>query len=493
MSLVKSAFRGGLWFAAFTTVSQSISWCATLVIARMLTPADYGLMDMATILTGYVQIFYEMGVGAAIIQRDEVSDEELSSVFWALFFWGVVLGSLCFLLAYPTVLIFHEPRVYHVTQAVSVLFLLGTTFIVPGTLLKRQLRFKALGFVLSTSVVISCLAMVALAYAGAGIWTLIGGNIIRSALTLILVFIVSGWRPKLHFSHAESMAYLRFGLPVVGGNSLGYIYTRAAVFFGGRAFTASSLGYYSLATQLASIPNDKVLSVINSVSYPVFSRMQNDDWEFQRFYLRLSQFVAFIVLPLYAGGIFLAAEIIPWLLGDKWQASVLPFQILCVAFLFSALNSPSNQANTAQGRPHWTFWFQAYCAATMTGGFYLAAASGDPAYLAVPWLAILAPAQLIYSWITLRKVGIPVRAVLDQWRAPALATFLMLLILTAFRYGFQSAFESVPTCGAVYVFSAIGLGAAWYGAYMFMLQREFVQNVILLARPKSKQSESLAK
>jgi len=229
MSHVKTAFRGGVWYAGFSGVTQALSWCATLVVARLLVPGDYGLMSMASILTGYVMVFYEMGVGSAIVQREEVTDEELSSLFWALVFWGMVLSVLCFVLAYPTVLIFDEPRVFHVTQAISVLFVLGTSYVVPSTLLKRQFRFKALGFVNSLVAVIACLAMIGLAYVGAGVWTLLGGHILRSTLLLFLVFWVSGWRPKLHFRHAETLPYLRFGLPVTGAQSLRYVASWASI------------------------------------------------------------------------------------------------------------------------------------------------------------------------------------------------------------------------------------------------------------------------
>lgn len=481
MSTIKTAFRGGLWLGFFNLLSQLISWTATIVVARLLSPGDYGLMAMATVLTGYVQVFYEMGIGAAVIQREHVTDEELSSLFWALVFWGAVLALFCLLLAYPTVLVFQEPRLFHVTQAAAALLVLGTAFVVPGAILRRQLRFKAFGFVSAIATVCSCITMVPMALFGAGVWTLIGGVYARSIVSIVLAFVVSGWRPQFHFHHQETVPYLRFGLPVVGGASLKYLYHQAPIFFGGRAYTPAVMGHYSLAFQLASIPNDKILALINSVSYPLFSRMQNDAEQFRHFYLRLSQFVAFIVLPVYCGGMFLAGDLIPWALGEKWESSVLPFQLLCAAFLCSAMCSPNHLANTAQGRPQWTLYFHLFCGITMTTGFWIATLFATPSYLAIPWAAVFAPVHVVFSLITLRALSIPLREIAAYLQFPVLATLSMLLVLCAFRYGVADTLAASRTGEALYILLAIVIGATWYACYTLLLQRSFVQDMIQLA------------
>ena len=482
--MIKSAFQGGLWLSAFSFISQAFSWCATLLVARLLAPGDYGLMAMATMMTGFIQVFYEMGIGAAIVQRERVTQDELSSVFWALVFWGGILSLLCLGLAYPTVALFGEPRLLRITQAASLLLILGPVFVVPSTLLRRQLRFKILGFVQAAAVVVACSSMVVMAYLGAGVWTLILGTIIRSIVSLTLVLLLVGWRPGLHFRYHETLPYLRFGLPVIGGQSLSYVSSQAPVFFGGRTFSASALGQYSLAYTLASIPNDKILSLITNVAYPVMSRLQNDDEQFKRFCLQVSKFVSFVVLPLYLGGFFLADDLIPWLLGAKWQTIVIPFKLLCLTFAVRTVNMPTILTNAAQGRPHWTFWFQAVCAVTMTAGFYFAVRSGAPENLAIPWVALYVPSNVVFSWLTLRKVGIPLGQFLGQLVSPLLATLSMLLMLSAFRYSFVNIFISVPTTGVIYVLLSIGLGAAWYGAYLFLLQRPFLNGLVRLAGPQ---------
>jgi PST family polysaccharide transporter len=136
MSIVDKAFKGAIWLTLFRGSGQIFSWLTTIIVARILSPSDYGLMDMATILTGYVVLFSSLGLGMAIIQRENITENALSSLFWLLVSWGFFLAIVCLFLAYPTVAIFNEPRLLRVTQSVSILFLVGGLLIVPNNILQ---------------------------------------------------------------------------------------------------------------------------------------------------------------------------------------------------------------------------------------------------------------------------------------------------------------------------------------------------------------------
>mgnify|MGYP000008669903 CR=1 FL=1 len=186
MSIIKTAFKQGIWLAFFKATSQVVSWIITIIIAHILVPEDYGLMDMATVLTGYVGLFSELGLGAAIVQKEKVTDEELSNVFWFTVFVGLLLGTICITLAYPTVMIFNEKKILRVTQSVSLLYIISSILIVPLNILEREFRFKTIGFIDALSIVISCLMMVIIAKMGGGVWTLISGHIIRQLISCLL-------------------------------------------------------------------------------------------------------------------------------------------------------------------------------------------------------------------------------------------------------------------------------------------------------------------
>jgi len=486
VSVTAKAFKGGLWLAGFSVVSQTISWLVTIFVARILAPDDYAMMEMAIILTGFVQIFEELGIGAAVIQREKVTEDELSSLFWCLVLWGSVLALVCLGLAYPTVAIYNEPRIFHLTQAVAVLFLIGPVTIVPRHLLQRELRFKAVGFTQSASVVLSCLGMLIMAHMGAGVWTLLGGNVIRQFSQMVLVFAASRWKPRLCFDHRKAAPYIRFGLPVVGGASLHYIYSRADIFFGGRSFSTNILGFYTLSQRLAEIPNSRILSLVHAVSYPVFARYQTDMDEFRNFFLKLFKVIGLFVLPLYVCGILLAHELIVVVLGDKWIPSVLPFQLLCLCHLAVSLTASSSLTVTALGKPNLNFYFNAAAVPVMVTAFATAAHSGAPeqriALLTIPWAVCFPLMRLAFFAYTVRIVGLNLTQVVQTLVSPLIATSVLAAALLAFHRVFFAAQEATTATMTVFLIAAITGTLLYYTAYIMRYERSIVQSMWRMIR-----------
>lgn len=470
MSILKKAFEGVAWLGLFKAISQTFSWVATIFVARILVPGDYGLMEMATILTGYVALFSEMGLGAAIIQREEVTDEELSSLFWFLVVWGFILAFLCIILAYPTAAIFNEKRILRVTQSVSLLFIIGSFLIVPLNILNRELRFKTIGFVDAASTIICCVMMVIIARLGGGVWTLIGGNILREFLKGILMFSLSSWRPKLCFDFRKVRPYLRFGANIAGANSLQYVCNKSDRFFGGRALGSNTLGQYSLAAQLSTIPTDKLISLISHVSFPVFSRYQKNHVDFNEFYLRLVNIIAFITFPMYIGGIFIADQLIPLILGPKWIPMIFPFKLFCIAQLIISITTHSATANIAQGRPHWGLYMSITNVLVLPFSFLIASNYGLNA-LAIPWVTIYPVLRFGFTWITLKKLGISVFQYLKSLLHPLLATASMVLILLLGKFLYFNNFNLSFIDLKYYLVFSVIIGAFSYSIYILAFQR----------------------
>ncbi len=480
-SIERKAARGGLWLAGFRYSTQLCSWVITIIIARILVPADYGLFEMATILTGYVAIFSELGLGAAIVQRERINNKELSSLFWLLVFWGFILALICFILAYPAVAIFGEKRILRITQAVSLVFIISSLSIVPRNLLQRDLRFKTIGLIDASSVLPSSLIMIIIAKSGGGIWTLISGMIIQEFLRAFLLFVFAGWSPQIHFRITEIKAYVKFGLNLAGANSLGYIFEKADRFFGGRALGASALGNYSLAIQLSVIPTAKLVSLINSVSFPVFSRYQRHDDNFNSFYLRLVKIISFITMPVYVGGFFIADELIPFVLGSKWLAVIFPFKLLCLSQIITSITTPTPYANVAQGRPHWLLYMSIICLFIVPLSFYIASRHGLNA-LAIPWITVIPVLKLSFTWVTIRELGIPTIKYCQSLVHAFLATTCMISVLFFVK---QICFNSGPfltLLPGIYLIISILVVSLSYGAYCLAFQRSFLTSCLNLFR-----------
>ena len=446
-------------------------------------PDDYGLMDMATVLTGYAMFFSEFGLGAAVIQRHDTTREQLSSLFWFTFIVGLLFGGVCFVLAYPTAAIFNEPRVIPLTQTVSIIFFLNSLMIVPLNLMKKKLDFKKVGTIEMTSGLASCVAMLPIAYYGGGVWTLILGHIIRSFVKLTLVIFFQKWKPLLFFNFQDIKGYLNFGIIVAVARTFRYLFEKADIFFAGMTWSAGTLGLYSFAMLLAKIPTDKIVSLIMQVSFSAFSELQNDKTEFNKFYLNVNKVVAMIVLPLFAGGFLTAEELIKVLLDEKWLPIIFLFKMLCLSQIFLAMTSISNHVHNAQGRPGWGMCYNAVCALSMSIGFYFAVKHGLHAML-IPWLTIFPALCIVFIIATLKKLNVGISAYLKKLSMPALATLVMFVFVLLCAKAILFLPNLYPKAWMLLGIKIVA-GVSSYLGFLFIFDRNFLQKSYNMLRKQN--------
>lgn len=466
--------RGASWLGFYKGLSQVFSWIVTIVIARILVPQDYGLMSMATIITGYAQIFSELGLGAALVQKEVITEQEFSSVFWFGVMFGILLAASCYPISYFTARIFSEPRIIPLTQTVSIIFLLGGLSIVPGNILRREFRFRELGFIEMSSTLTSCIGMLAFALLGAGVWTLIFGSILLGIARLFFLYFCARWRPLCHFSWSEASSFIRFGVSMATARSLFYAWNRSDSFFAGRAWTASMLGFYALANQLAKIPTDKIVTLINQVSFSAFSRLQGKSSEFNQLYLDITKVIAIIVFPLFFGAYLVGDNIVKILFNEKWYPMIFIFRYLCIAQIFMAVNSINNFVHASQGRPHWSVMFNLLCGLLMPVSFFFAVQYGLNA-IVVPWITVFIVLCLFWIGLTLRKIGIEIRAYGRNLSTPIFATVAMSLAVAVLRTSpIQNVYASTIGC--------ILLGAGTYAGYLWVFDRKFLNTIATIFR-----------
>lgn len=475
MSIESKAFKGTAWLAFFKFISQTFSWITTIIVARILVPEDYGLMEMATVITGYAMIFSELGLGAAIIHRPNPTERELSSIFWFSFSLSVLFAFGCFAVAHPTALLFHEPRVIPVTQAVSALFLVSGLQIVPLNLLKKELNFKSIGKIEMTGTLISCVSMLIISSRGGGVWTLIGGHIIRNVTKLCLIYMNVRWRPKLCFNFNDAKSYLKFGIPLTLGGSLNYIYEKSDKFFAGRAWSSNMLGHYSFAKQLAQIPTDKIVTLINQVSFPAFSRMQYEKERFNKFYLNIVKATATIVFPLFVGGFLVGDNLIKLILNEQWYPMILVFRLLCLTEILTALNAVNNFVHGAQGRPTWFLSYNIIIVTFMPVSFYFAVQYGLDGIL-VPWFTTYFIICIAWIIITLKKIEIKISEYLMIFRTPVIATLIMsFAIVLCTKINNLYIPDTVNTLFILFI--KILIGGIVYIGYTWLYDRELFYSI----------------
>lgn len=481
MSFARKAAKSGLWFAGFRFIAQSISWVITVAIARILVPEDYGLMAMASMLTGYVEIFSELGLGAAIIQKKEITKEELSSTFYLSMIVGVILSIVSFSLAYPTAWIFNEPRIIPITQLISVLFIIGALMIVPYNILSREVKFKEIGMIQLIAVVVASLSMLMMAKAGFGVWTLINGTIIQRCVTVMLTFLVTKWYPKLHFQFKEAKPLLKFGINIAGSRSLFYMFQKSDRFIVGKMFNAQYLGYYSFAMQLASIPTDKIVSIVNQVSFPVFSRYQEDSVRIREMYLKTTKYISLLIAPLFFGGFFFGDEIIIALLGEKWAPIIFVFKLFCIAQFIVSITAINSIIHSSQGRPHWAINFHLANTILMPVSIFIAAKYGFNA-LALPWITVYPLVCIGWTWITLRKLNISASKYLQVFFTPFFATLFMIAGVWVAKL-MLNGIPIINIDSRVILVQNIVVGVILYSIFLLLFERKTIIEIWTLRKP----------
>lgn len=459
--------------AFFSFFSQAFSWAITILIARILVPGDYGLMSMSTIITGYSLILSDLGLGNAIIQRKNVSENELSSLFWFSMAITTILALSCFPISYLTAFLMHEPRVIPITQTVAILFILNGLQIVPTSLIRKDMNFKAIGLRDMISIIVSSICMLIIAKFNGGVWTLIIGFIIRSFLKTILLFKICRWRPRFHFNYLESKSFISFGLMIALGRSLFYIQEKSDTFFAGRAWKSNLLGYYSFALQLAQIPTEKIVPLINSVSFPAFSKLQDDPVGFNKLYLNISKVTAAIVLPLFAGGYFLGGDLINLILTAKWLPIVPLFRVLCLVQILTSLIAINNFVHAAQGRPQWGLYYYIACVIAMPISFYFAVPYGLNAIL-IPWTTTFLVLSSFWIFISLRKLGIKLYDYIINMLHPICGTLLMSVFLILLHKIIVSQNLHGKAVDIACLSGSVIIGSAIYFGYFWLIDKQFI-------------------
>lgn len=483
MSLAKKAFKGGSWYAAFTFISQGFSWLVTFWVARLLNPDDYGLMALATILTGYASWFSELGLGAAIIQRESCSKEELSSVFWFATGVGLLLGILCFPIAVFSAWFFHEPRLVSLTEAVGIIFLFNGVQIVHGNLLRRELSFKRLGLIKMIAVFISCSYMLPAAYLGAGVWALLGGQILRALVSSFMLYINANWRPVWHFDIREISSYIRYGVKVALGRTLFYITDNSDKFIVGKLLGSLAVGYYSFALQLSQIPTEKITVMINQISFPLFSRLQDSKAEVAEHYLKIIKMIALLVLPLFVGGFLVAKQLVLIILGEKWMPIVPLFKYLCLAQIMTSLSAINNIVHNALGNPELSLHFNGYCAVFMTGSFFVAAKYFGLDALIFPW--VITYVILCTAWIcyTLSKLHIDFFTYLKNMSNILISIGIMTFSIYVFK-GYSQGLPIFKEGDVLSLILTIMIGGMVYIGAIAILDRKYLSFVLSLIGSK---------
>ncbi len=344
------------WMGIASAIGQTFSWSVTLIIARILTPIDYGLMGVATILVGFCLVASDLGLGSATIQSKGIENEQLSGIFWLSMTVATLMYAIIFFCAPFVASFFHEPKAIIVTRVVGLSLIIATLKTIPYSLLAKELSFNKRAKAQVIAVVSSGSIALCMAIFGLGVWALVAASLIREAVLTAACYYLKPWRPTFNWRFDEIREHAVFGTTVAGTNITYYIYSQIDNVIVGRVLGATSLGLFTMGRTLASIPNDKICNLINQVAFPVFSKIQDDEKRIKHYIFKILRMEMAIIWPLLIGGALTAQDLIPVVLTNKWAPLSPIFTILCLLALLGGPGALISSVLLARGHANWLFW-----------------------------------------------------------------------------------------------------------------------------------------
>lgn len=323
-----------VWSAVEKFLRQGLMTLFSIIIARQLLPSDYGLVAMLTIFLTIAQIFVDSGFVEALIQKQNRTDTDFSTVFWFNILVALLLYVTLFLCS-PLIADFYgEPILNDLLKCISIIFVINAFRTVQQAKLNIAMDFRRQTRISVVAMTISGIIGMWMAYHGFGVWTLVWQQLLLNFFNVFFLWISSRWIPKIVFSKHSFKELFSFGSRLLISRTLHAIYTNGTFLLMGKFFPSSTTGLYSYSNQMASFIPTTVNDVVARVAYPIECESQDNDEELQRFFFQILRLTCFVLFPLMMGLAALAEPIVRLLLTEKWMETVPLIRILCFAWIW---------------------------------------------------------------------------------------------------------------------------------------------------------------
>lgn len=334
----KKTKKGLYWNLSLKIPYELLHFALSIVVARILEPKDFGLASIAAMAVYYSNTFTNFGFNQALVQRKEITTDQINAVFtFDLIISGALTG-LFWLLAGPIAAFFHAPEARDMIRVMSLLFIITTFHDLPYTLLRRNIEFKMISLVDAGRELAMSLITLALALAGFRYWSIVFGRLIAVFLTALYLLYKVDWSPRIARRLEPLKELFNFGIWTVISSQTYFFSTRIDRILVGRVLSVATLGLYDKAKSLAQIPTDSIAQNINNVLFSSFSRAQQNAEEVKKLFHKGSVIISAITFPIYVGLLAVAPHFVLALLGEKWRPMIPALQILSLSGLFTSMN-----------------------------------------------------------------------------------------------------------------------------------------------------------
>lgn len=399
----------------------------TAVLARLIAPSDFGLIGMATVFTGFALIFGELGIGGAIIQKQDLREAHYSSAFWLNVLVGLLLTGLFILLSPLIAAFFEKPELRMIVVILSLNFVLSSFTVVQQAILMKAMHFRALMVRDLGAVMIAGVVGIACALRGLGVWSLVAQTLTYTIVNNLFLWIFSSWRPHFTFSRAAMGDIFHFSANMTGFQFVNYFARNVDHLIIGKFLGAQALGYYTLAYKLMMLPVQNSTWVINKVMFPAFSRIQDQLEKVRENYLKLLKAVALLVFPGMALFHVLASDLVSLVYGDQWQPAAALIEILCFCGMAQSISSLGGVIYLSRGKADVQFKMSVVSASILTF-VLLSVAKGGVEVVSLSYTLFCVSWMNVSLYVVGRLIRLNVFAVYKKLLAPLLLSGAMLLV-----------------------------------------------------------------
>lgn len=461
---------GLAWTSIIRWSSQILTWAATIFVARLLTPADYGLVGMAALYMGLISVLSEAGIGTAAVIDRSLTRRQLAELNTVSLLAGMVGLASAILVSGYLGSFFNAPKLPPVLSVMGIGFVITALRAIPQASLRRDLRFKAVAFLLGLGNITQALATLALAYAGYGYWALVFGSLAGSLVgTTAMVlkspsgFAVPSWR-----STRETLMLSR---NILVSRLSWYVYSNADFLVVGKFLGQAPLGVYTIGWSIANMPIEKISATVNSVAPSVFAAAQQDLAEMRR-YLRLTtEGVAVVVFPAVVGLGLIADDFVRLVLGNTWAGAVAPLRMLCFYAAFRSVAPLLPPVLNTTGESRYAMRIAMLAAVVLPFGFYIASAWGVVG-VAAAWIIVHPLVTLPVARKVMRVLDMPAGEYLRaMWPAISSSGTMAAGVLLV-RGALPPGASVVSRLAA-----QVGTGAIVYAATMLTLHRSRIRSL----------------
>ena len=348
--LKQKAISGMIWTAIQKYSVYIIQFISGIVLARLLTPYDFGCIGMLSIFMCLAQSFIDSGFGSALIQKKQPTEQDYSSIFW----WNIVMAIVMYAIVYvsaPFIASFYNiPILSRVLRVQGIVLIIYAFNIIQQNQLRKKLNFRLLSVVSIISSVTALSVTVWMARSGFGVWSLVVQNILTTSIPAVVFWIKVKWKPKFLFSKSSFKELFSFGFYMFMTDLLNTLGKQIQGLLIGRFYNPTIMGYYSNAKRSEELACSSVSQVITQVTYPLYSEVQDDKVRLSNMIKRLTTTLAYLSFPMMFILLLCAKPLFIVLYSDKWLPSASYFQILCIAGLALCLQSVNTQAIAAIGK-----------------------------------------------------------------------------------------------------------------------------------------------